>query len=154
MYDNYDSFFVLCTIYIYMYCIIKERAITSISFFLQCLKDATKTNYSNNFYSFSYIGFIIKTKFSTLIKCKHNRPNLWAFSSHWILFKTVIIPTAYKVWLFSGHDLGYAPEMLTKGCYHAESFTVWSLGILAYNLASGRGPYNSTEEITRGKLQM
>ncbi|XP_050840143.1 serine/threonine-protein kinase pim-3-like isoform X1 [Serinus canaria] len=44
------------------------------------------------------------------------------------------------------------PECILFGCYHGQPATIWSLGILLYELVCGHLPFHTKEDIVRGQL--
>ena len=45
------------------------------------------------------------------------------------------------------------PEWLKKGEYHAESATVWTLGVVLYIMLQGDVPFGNDQEVLQGKLR-
>ncbi|NWT94692.1 PIM1 kinase, partial [Urocynchramus pylzowi] len=47
----------------------------------------------------------------------------------------------------------YSPlEWIFFGCYHGQPATIWSLGILLYDLVCRHLPFHTNEDIVRGQL--
>ncbi|NWR25990.1 PIM1 kinase, partial [Emberiza fucata] len=47
----------------------------------------------------------------------------------------------------------YSPlEWILFGCYHGQPATIWSLGILLYELLCGHLPFHTNEDIVRGQI--
>ncbi|NXH03558.1 PIM1 kinase, partial [Loxia leucoptera] len=44
------------------------------------------------------------------------------------------------------------PEWILFGCYHGQPATIWSLGILLYELVCGHLPFHTNKDIVRGQL--
>ncbi|XP_077047349.1 serine/threonine-protein kinase pim-3-like [Agelaius phoeniceus] len=44
------------------------------------------------------------------------------------------------------------PEWILFGCYHGQPATIWSLGILLYELLCGHLPFHTNKDIVRGQL--
>ncbi|XP_041892679.1 LOW QUALITY PROTEIN: serine/threonine-protein kinase pim-1-like [Corvus kubaryi] len=63
---------------------------------------------------------------------------------------TVLQDTFYT--RMSGTPEYSPPEWILFGCYHGQPATIWSLGILLYELVCGHLPFNTDEDIIRGQL--
>ncbi|NXM00951.1 PIM1 kinase, partial [Tyrannus savana] len=46
----------------------------------------------------------------------------------------------------------YPPEWILFGCYHGQPATIWTLGILLYQLVCRHLPFKTREDIVRGQL--
>ncbi|NXV58059.1 PIM1 kinase, partial [Molothrus ater] len=44
------------------------------------------------------------------------------------------------------------PEWILSGCYHGQPATIWSLGILLYELLCGHLPFHTNKDIVWGQL--
>ncbi|NXV59970.1 PIM1 kinase, partial [Molothrus ater] len=44
------------------------------------------------------------------------------------------------------------PEWILFGCYHGQPATIWSLGILLYELVCGHLPFRTNKDIVQGQL--
>ncbi|NXB42648.1 PIM1 kinase, partial [Leucopsar rothschildi] len=44
------------------------------------------------------------------------------------------------------------PEWILFSCYHGQPATIWSLGILLYELVCGHLPFKTSEDIVRGQF--
>ncbi|NWY34537.1 PIM3 kinase, partial [Pheucticus melanocephalus] len=63
---------------------------------------------------------------------------------------TILRDTFYT--RMSGTPEHSPPEWILFGCHHGQPATIWSLGILLYELVCGHLPFHSNEDIIRGQL--
>ncbi|NWZ67767.1 PIM1 kinase, partial [Acrocephalus arundinaceus] len=63
---------------------------------------------------------------------------------------TILQDTFYTQ--MSGTPQYSPPEWILLGCYHGLPATIWSLGILLYDLVCGHLPFHIAEDIVRGQL--
>ncbi|XP_023779094.1 serine/threonine-protein kinase prk-2-like [Cyanistes caeruleus] len=63
---------------------------------------------------------------------------------------TILRDTLYT--RMSGTPEYRPPEWILFGCYRGQPATIWSLGILLYNLVCGHLPFHTNEDIIRGQL--
>ncbi|XP_066427266.1 LOW QUALITY PROTEIN: serine/threonine-protein kinase pim-1-like [Molothrus aeneus] len=62
-----------------------------------------------------------------------------------------ILQDTFYTWM-SGTPEYSPPEWILFGCYHGQPATIWSLGILLYELLCGHLPFHTNEDIVRGQL--
>ncbi|XP_058692443.1 serine/threonine-protein kinase pim-1-like isoform X1 [Poecile atricapillus] len=63
---------------------------------------------------------------------------------------TILRDTLYT--RMSGTPEYSPPEWILFGCYRGQPATIWSLGILLYDLVCGHLPFHTNEDIIRGQL--
>ena len=66
----------------------------------------------------------------------------------WYYFKG----TNLNLILFLGTKVYSSPEVFEEKCFFAESSTVWSLGILLYNMVFGDIPFHNKIQICNHKF--
>uniref|UniRef100_A0A8C3TT27 non-specific serine/threonine protein kinase n=1 Tax=Catharus ustulatus TaxID=91951 RepID=A0A8C3TT27_CATUS len=63
---------------------------------------------------------------------------------------TILQDTLYT--RMAGMRRYYPPEWILFGCYHGQPATIWTLGILLYQLVCRHLPFKTREDIVRGQL--